>query len=371
MEIISQNKLGEYRAFVEKSPKGHFMQQPEWGSVKSDWRWAGIAERGPGGEIVGALSVLVRKVPGTPFTLLYAPRGPVCDLHDRKTVAALFGGAKLLAKKYRAYEFRIDPDVPASDADFRALMASLGFRLVSGGKNFEEIQPRFVFRLNVEGKTEEEIFAAFHSKTRYNIRVAIKNGVEVKVRGKEALDEFLPIMRETGVRDGFPTRPKAYFERLLDAYGEHARLYMAYFDGKPVAGTLAVQDGDKTWYLYGASSNRTRNVMPNYLLQWEMIRWSIETKCRIYDFRGVSGDLSESNPLYGLYRFKKGFSGDFTEFAGEFHMTFRPAVGFAVDHGLRLLKKMRHLKNRRHPAGENKTGEIRHDNARGADGQAS
>ena len=60
--------------------------------------------------------------------------------------------------------------------------------------------------------------------------------------------------------------------------------------------------------------------MPNYLLQWEMIRWAIEKKCRIYDFRGVSGDLDENNPLYGLYKFKKGFNSELVEFIGEYDL---------------------------------------------------
>lgn len=125
---------------------------------------------------------------------------------------------------------------------------------------------------------------------------------------------------------------------------------MAYFKDEPIAGTLAVQYGDKTWYLYGASSNEHRNKMPNYLLQWEMIRWAVEGKCRIYDFRGVSGDLSPSNPLYGLYRFKKGFSGDFVEFCGEFDLVLNRPVNMLVETGIKTLKKFRHLENRRHKA---------------------
>jgi lipid II:glycine glycyltransferase (peptidoglycan interpeptide bridge formation enzyme) len=93
---------------------------------------------------------------------------------------------------------------------------------------------------------------------------------------------------------------------------------MADFEGQPIAGTLAFLFGDKAWYIYGASSNSHRNVMPNYLIQWSMIEWAKSNNCTMYDFRGVSGDLSEDNPLYGLYRFKKGFNGDFTEFIGEF-----------------------------------------------------
>ena len=108
-----------------------------------------------------------------------------------------------------------------------------------------------------------------------------------------------------------------------------------------IAGTIAILYGDKVWYLYGASSNDNRKAMPNYLLQWEMIRWSIEAGCKIYDFRGVSGDISEDNPLYGLYRFKKRFGGDFVEFVGEYELPIKPFIGKIVDKSLHFAIELR------------------------------
>lgn len=348
MEILTKENYDLYKKFIESCPKGHFMQGPEWGLVKSDWKWEAVIEKNKSGDIIGALAVLIRKIPGLPFTIMYAPRGPVCDIHDKAVIASLFGGARALAVKYKSYIFKIDPDVLAGDKEFMAIMGSFGFELHGDGKNFDSIQPRFVFRLNIEGKSEDEIFAGFHSKTRYNIRVAKKHGVEVKIADKSALPEFVNIMHETGKRDGFATRPIEYFERMLDAFNGQARLYMAYYQDNPIAGTLAIQYGDKVWYNYGASSNKYRNMMPNYLLQWEMIRWAAQTHCRIYDFRGVSGDLSPDNPLYGLYRFKKGFNGDFTEFCGEFDLILNRPVAAIADFGMKCLKNARRIKNRRH-----------------------
>lgn len=348
MEILKKENIQEYSDFVQKSSKGHFMQSVNWGKVKTAWTQEIVVSRNDNKEIVGGIAVLIRKVPGIPFTLMYAPRGPVCDIHDKKIVADLFAGVRALGVKYKAYLFKIDPDVDVNDKEFMALMGSFGFELHGDGKNFDEIQPRFVFRLNVEGKTEDEVLASFQSKTRYNIRIALKHNVEIKICDKSALAEFIPIMKTTGNRDGFATRPIEYFEGLLDSFGEHARLYMAYSEGKPIAGTIGVQYADKVWYLYGASSNEYRNLMPNYLLQWEMIKWAVQTNCKIYDFRGVSGDLSPENPLYGLYRFKKGFNGDFVEFCGEFDIKYNRPVAAFVDFGIKTTKKLRHLKNRRH-----------------------
>ncbi len=341
IEFVEQQSAEAFDAFVAGHPKGHFMQAAFWGKVKQDWTWKGVISRSEGGDIRGVMALLVRKVPIFPASILYAPRGPVCDAHDEETFLELTEGAKQVARAHRGYVIKMDPDILSSDEGFLALSRKAGFVLPADSKNFEAVQPRYVFRLYLEGRGEEEIMAAFHSKTRYNIRVAQKKGVEVRLMGKEALDDFHRIMLVTGVRDGFVIRSKSYFARMLEVLGEHARLYMAYLDGEAVAGTLAVHYGDKVWYLYGASANEARNAMPNYLLQWEMIRWSIELGCRIYDFRGVSGDLSEDNPLYGLYRFKKGFSGDFTEFVGEMNLVLRPMMYRLIELSQRSFRSAR------------------------------
>ncbi len=350
-EIITEKTLSEYEAFVQSHPKGNFAQSFLWGKQKPMWRWQAVAVRGSDGKIKGTLALMTRPVPVIGRTLMYGCRGPVCDLDDRETLAELIEGAKALAKENRAYVIKIDPDVPSSNTHFAGLLHELGFRGKEGGKNFEAIQPRYVFRLNVEGKTEDELLAGFHQKWRYNIRLAERKGVTVRVCGKEMVPAFSELMLTTGVRDGFVTRKPEYFAAMLDNLGEHCRLYMA-FDpaGTPIAGTLAIHYGDKVWYLYGASSNEHRNLMPNYLLQWRMIQWAVETGCRVYDFRGVSGDVSEDNPLYGLYRFKQGFGGEFTEFIGELDLVLSPVVYWCVEHGTSIFKELRRrlylIKNR-------------------------
>lgn len=118
-----------------------------------------------------------------------------------------------------------------------------------------------------------------------------------------------------------------------------ASLFLAEYQGEVIAGTLAFIFGDKAWYIYGASSNRHRNVMPNYLLQWEMICWAKRAGCRFYDFRGVPGRVDEQHPLYGLYRFKKGFGGVYTEFIGEHDLVYRPLWYWAWNWGEPLYRR--------------------------------
>ena len=351
-EIIKKEQIPEYEEFISAHPKGHFAQSILWAKQKPMWHWEAIVSRDAQGKIKGSMAVLIRKIiPGMPFTMMYACRGPVTDLDDRETLADLVAGAKKLAKKHHSYVIKIDPDVPSEETGYRKILEDLGFKLTGAGEEFDAIQPQYVFRLNVEGKTSDELLAALSQSTRRKVRTGAKKGVTTKIVGKEEVPEFARLMLETGVRDGFVTREASYFENMLDNLGEHARLYMAYYEGQAIAGTLAIWYGDKVWYLYGASANEHRNLMPNYMLQWNMIEWAVEKGCRIYDFRGVPGRVGEDHPLYGLYKFKLGFGGDYVEFVGEMDMVLNKPVNWFINTAkpifMNLRSKLYMLKNKK------------------------
>ena len=280
---------------------------------------------------------------------MYSSRGPTCDIHDVSVMKQLTDGIKELAKKYNAIVYKAEPDILSSDEEYRKIVTNLGYRIKDNAKNFrEEIQPRYVFRLDIKGKTEDEIFAGFHSKTRYNVRLATRKGVVVKEGTREDLKEFHKIMVETGARDGFIIRPLSYFEKMYDNMvpGGHMKLLMAYYEDKPISGVIPIFYGNKTWYLYGASSNEHRNLMPNYLLQWEMIKMAIARHDDVYDFRGVSGVVDENHPQYGLYRFKKGFGATFTEFIGEVYIPFKPLTYSIYKFSEKTFRNLRGLKTK-------------------------
>ncbi len=342
MELLTPDRYAEYEAFLKSSKKGHFMQAPCWARVKDMWKNEIIVVRDASGAIRGAMSLLIRKVPFLPYTIMYSPRGPVCDIYDRDTIKELVDCARKLAKKHKSYVLKMDPDVAVGDQKFESIMSDLGFRF-NKSKNFEGVQPRFVFRLNVAGKTQDEVFESFASKHRYNIRLAKKKGVCVKIGGRDDLPAFCKVMMETGLRDGFIPRSLAYFQKMYDemAPAGYLRLYLVYYQEQLVSGAVAILYGNKVWYLYGASSNEHRNVMPNYLMQWEMIKWTVESGCDIYDFRGVSGDLNKGQPLYGLYRFKKGFNGEFVEFVGALDYVTKPLLYCFIEKGERWYRELR------------------------------
>ena len=323
--VEDEESKNKYKEFLENHERCNFQQSPEWARVKSNWKNEVILAEDEDGNIIGSLSVLIRKIPIF-GNIMYSSRGPVCDIQDVAVLKQLTDGAKELAKKYNAIVLKIEPDIKSDNQGFRDLITQLGYKIKDDAKNFrEEIQPRYVFRLDIKDKTEDEIFAGFQQKTRYNIRLATKKGVTIKEGTREDLKDFHKIMVETGARDGFIIRPLEYFERMYDELApKHMKLLMAYYDGQPISGVIPIMYGNKTWYLYGASSNKHRNLMLNYVLQWEMIKIAIANKSDIYDLRGVSGVVDENHPQYGLYRFKKGFGAEFTEFLGEIYIPFKP-----------------------------------------------
>ena len=138
----------EIDAFVTAQSKGHFMQSPRWGKVKSEWRSRVLVSTDQNGEIRGTLHVLMRKTPVFGYSLMYAPRGPVCDIHDEKTIGDLIAQAKALCKKERCYELKIDPDVPIADTAFSNLMKKQGFRIDTTLTGFAGAQPHFVYIRN-------------------------------------------------------------------------------------------------------------------------------------------------------------------------------------------------------------------------------
>ena len=154
--VTDEKSKQEYKKFLETNERCNFQQSLEWAEVKKpNWKPEVILAEDENKNIIGSLCVWIRKMPIF-GNMMYASRGPVCDIHDIKVMKQLTDGAKELAKKYNAFVLRIEPDILKEDQDFRNIITNLGYQIKDDAKDFkDEIQPRFVFRLDIKDKTEE------------------------------------------------------------------------------------------------------------------------------------------------------------------------------------------------------------------------
>lgn len=341
IDIWNKNEAEAYEAFVRSHINGSFMQSISWAEFKANWKHEAVMVTDDKGNVKGAALILIKKIPLLRTAFFYCPRGPVCDYNDKETLSEVFEAIGELAKKYHAYEFKTDPCVTEDDTEYIDIFRDFGFRFRADAPELSTIQARNSYMLFFNGRSKDELFASFHSKWRYNIRVALKKGVECRVCGKEAVGDFYSLMKETGSRDGFCIRDVSYFEGMLDRLGDSCRLYMCYCGGIPLSGAVCVRYAGKSHYVYGASTAQMRNVMPNYLMQWTMICDAVDSGCYVHDFMGIPFYKNPEHPNYGVYRFKKGFSGQVVTYAGEFDFIYRPVLLKLSEAGFFMLRQFR------------------------------
>lgn len=331
-----KEQVKKYNEFIKKCSKVSFMQSVEWGKVKSNWiqEIVYIEEKG---NIVAGMNLLIKKIPKLKTSIIYAPRGPVCDINNVKLVEKLVDEVKPIMKKYNAFVLKMDPQVEF-DKDLNEKYKKLGYSI---SKNTSEnIQPIYNMVLDITDKTKEQILKEFSEKTRYNVRLAERKGIKVRYsRDEKDLEIFYCLYKITTIRDRISCRPYDYFLKMLNSYSEeNLRIYIAEYEGQALAGAIAINFGNEIFYVYGASSNEKRNFMPNYAMQMSMIEWGIETKCKSYNF----GGLLNPNNTNGLYRFKVGFcreSGVKT-YMGEINKVYKKSIYFAYSKGVPLIRKI-------------------------------
>ncbi|OYD08593.1 peptidoglycan bridge formation protein FemAB [Paludifilum halophilum] len=366
VEAVSRE---DYLSFIEKQPLGNFMQYPSWAEVKTEWKNDLLGWFNEERQMVGCSLVLYRKLPGLNKFLAYIPRGPVIDWTSKnlsewfeplfeflrqKNVFSVkmeppvtrarwkTPTIKKYLKQIREHELKgktlndLGPDEVDGQADYvQQALRDIGWKKKEEDGGFSAIQPQYVFRLPLNERTLDEVFGDFHTNWRRNVRKADKQGVEVTVGGEEELKEFYELLKVTAERDQFAVRNFSYFEKMYYALSrenpDRIKLYMARFEGELLASTIATYSNGHTWYLYGASSNKHRNKMPNHAIQWKMIQDAHAMGAHTYDFRGISHTLDESDPLYGLLRFKLGFGGEACQLIGEWDYPLQPLLHWAFD----------------------------------------
>jgi peptidoglycan pentaglycine glycine transferase (the first glycine) len=312
--MIKELDNQELDNFISKQNYSQFLQSSLWGKFQKSlgnriWQ-IGVDE---GGLEASAL-VIEKKLPFN-LTYLYIPRGPIVAdqaIDKDKLVKLLLKGVRdisIQTAKRQEIFFRFET---LDKFDLENVLS------------VESIQPADTLLLDLN-KLEKELLTEMHQKTRYNIRLAKKKGVEIeKIEDKsEAMNIFNKLIKETSARDKFIPHTDRYYQKMLEALNKNVRLWVAKYEDKVLAANIIVNFGDTVTYLHGASSNEHRNLMAPHLLQWEQIKWAKSQGYKIYDFWGIS----DSEPSWiGFTKFKKGFGGYEKNFPGTFDLVYNQRI---------------------------------------------
>lgn len=223
----------EHDAFVKQHDRGDLLQLSSWANVKRTNGWSG--ERvavARDGQTTGVALLLFKRLPKLPYTLCYAPRGFVVDYDDNESLEALRNEAVRVAKANKAIAIKLDPNVDRDEIPgLLEAMSGLGFKHNGYGGGFDYAQPRFTMETDLK-PSEKDIFAKFHHKFRYNVRLAERKGIVCYEAGREELETFANLMKVTGERDGFSIRGLDYFENLYDCLANEgdAKLFLTKLD---------------------------------------------------------------------------------------------------------------------------------------------
>jgi len=334
MDAVTWNSL------IASLPGAHLLQTWQWGQVKSQFGWQPFHRTWQNDQdrTVAAALVLQRSLVfrGVNFhsKVLYVPKGPLCNWEDSSIRRQVLDDLVYLSKEQGAIFIKIDPDVrigtgisgqpeEKDDALGQAVVADL----YKNGWHFSSEQIQFRNTIIIDLKPNlNEILSAMKQKTRYNIRLAERKGVTIRLGKPTDLPLLYRMYAETSTRDGFVIREEEYYQSIWSTFiqGRMADVLIAEIEGEMISALVLFHFASKAWYLYGMSNPVHREKMPNHLLQWEAIKRAKAEGCTAYDLWGAPDVFNEDDSLWGVYRFKDGFGGQVVRHIGAWDLPVKP-----------------------------------------------
>lgn len=307
---------------------GHLLQSWTWGDLKASatWRPLRLGLFDERQQLVAGAQVLRRTAPRVPVQLghlAYIPKGPVLDWTRADVRDLFFARLHPFLRRHGALALRFECDLEAETPlgeQARAYFESEGMQ------SLPSVQPLRTIQLDIE-PSEEALLSQMKEKWRYNVRLARKRGVTIRLAETlEDIQSWYTLMETTSERDKFGIHSLRYYQRAWQMYhaDDRLRLYLAEHEGQLLAGIFVSLYAQEGIYMYGASSNEKRQLMPNYLLQWEAIRWVKSCGAVSYDFWGIPDTEAEDEAMAGVYRFKRGWGGRVVHFVGGYQYVYHP-----------------------------------------------
>ena len=318
----------------------HLLHTWQWGEVKSRFGWQ------PSHRVWGdqnnpeaAALILLRTISiggfGARLRIMYLPKGPLLrDWGDKALRRRVLTDLKDMASQKGSIFVKIDPDVllgrgiPGTESRCEDPVGAAVVReLVSNGWHYSDEQIQFRNTVLVDlNRSEDEILTHMKQKTRYNVRLASRKGVVLRVANMDDFGLLYRMYAETSLRDGFVIRGEDYYQTLWNTFFKAGMCepLIAEVDGEPIAAVMIFRFAGKAYYLHGMSRQLHRNKMPNYLLQWEAMRRAKLAGCNTYDLWGAPETFGENDSMWGVFRFKQGLGGEVIRTIGAYDLPVRP-----------------------------------------------
>lgn len=424
LKNIEKEEFDEY--VKNHKTKSHFLQSLSWGEFAKTKKnliphYLGLVD--DGNKIQAATLLLEKKLPMN-YTYFYAPRGFVIDFKNKELVRTMTKKVVEFAKKKKAIFVKIDPDLikeqtnyleeVSKNKDYDELFNTLkesGFKHLGFTKNFETMQPRYTFRIDLN-QSMEEIEDHFSKTTKQRITKAKKLDTEVTIGTEKDLSEFYHLMTLTEDRKDFISYNEDYYNTLYEIFNGNKNSKATLFLGKvhinktlkvlenelkkindqisilpidnlsksaknklkeltrqkenttkeiekykeykkeygndiTLSAHMIIEYGDKAWVLYAGNHNILTETYVNYYTYSEHIRYCKEKGIKIYDQFGTIGDLSKDNPRLGLHEFKKKFGGDYIEFIGEWDYVINHFMYFVFTKLVPIYRKIIRRKSKK------------------------
>lgn len=411
-------KEEKYEAFLKDQPKSHFLQSYAWGELSKVKKnltpyYLGLIDEKKN---IVATALLLQKHLPLNYCYFYCPRGYVIDYENEELLTEMTKQIIKFAKSKKAIFVKIDPDLIYKDYNYLdeeqslpydtnkifETLKKLGYKHQGFTKNFETMQPRYTFRIDLT-KSMEELEEHFSKTTKQRIAKSLKLKTKVVIGTEDDIPTFYHLMMLTESRKDFVSYDIDYYKTLYKLFNEDnkATLFLGkvnleeslevlnsdlkdvnkkmqelpkenmsksaknklkeltrqkeslekevdkysnylkeYGSEVTLSAHMIIEYGDKAWVLYAGNHNILTETYVNYHTYYEHLKFCKERGLKIYDQFGTIGDLSKDNPRLGLHEFKKKFGGDYVEFMGEFDYVVKPIYYFAFTRLVPIYRNM-------------------------------
>lgn len=252
--------------------------------------------------LTNIFQISFHNIPLVERTIGYVPKSVFPSLNAQEYI-------KKVALQRKAVCVKFEPNSNKSNRDFGLLVPAK-----------HALFPSWTQVLDLS-RSEKEISEKMKQKTRYNINLSQRKGVEVKeMTNRDGFEIYSDLYFKTTARQNYKGHTKEYHQMVFNELKDSiSHIFVAWYKGVPIAAYHFFIFNKVGYYTYGGSSLDYKNVMGSNLLMWEVIKYCKKHGCTSFDMWGsLPPGYDSSTPWGGFTRFKEGFGTDFVEFEGSY-----------------------------------------------------